>query len=537
MTHNFKRFKRGITLSPTDSGPNPGTEPAEGIEGSMWVYANKIKSYIQASVREILTADQIQTITNKTIVAASNTITTAASGNLVATELNAALSELQTDIDTRALDSDLTAHTGDAVDAHDASAISFDNTASGLTATEVQAAIDEVEGRVDTAESDLTTHEADTSTHGVTEIIGASEAQTLTTKTIVVASNTVTTAASGNLVATELNTALAELQTDIDTRLAGSELTTHESDTSTHGVTTIVGISESQTLTNKTIVAASNTITTTASGTLAATELNAALAELESEKQADMSGTTNEITLTGATIGLSDNPIIPGTDSMVVPVGTTAQQVSTTAGALRYNSDDGTFEGYTDSWGAIGGAGGGSLDFFYTENFESTVAADLTVTGTWTKADNTTTQISGDSSIKMTQASGSSGAQVTAGNILLDLNQKATTISLQGRYLYDGESSEIDFVIYDVTNSAVLSRLSLPASSDVKTFRLLANTISTTANIKWYFEVATENIGAILEFDNIEGRVNPLATVESVESVLVESEGNGGRYSPQIQQI
>jgi hypothetical protein len=42
-----------------------------------------------------------QALTNKTIVAASNTITTAASGNLAATELNAALAELQADIDTR----------------------------------------------------------------------------------------------------------------------------------------------------------------------------------------------------------------------------------------------------------------------------------------------------------------------------------------------------------------------------------------------------------------------------------------------------
>lgn len=42
--------------------------------------------------------------------------------------------------------------------------------------------------------------------------------QTLTNKTVVVASNTVTTAASGNLAATELNAALAELQGDIDTR-------------------------------------------------------------------------------------------------------------------------------------------------------------------------------------------------------------------------------------------------------------------------------------------------------------------------------
>jgi hypothetical protein len=45
------------------------------------------------------------TLTNKTIVAANNTITTAASGNLVATNLNAALAELQGDIDTRLVSS------------------------------------------------------------------------------------------------------------------------------------------------------------------------------------------------------------------------------------------------------------------------------------------------------------------------------------------------------------------------------------------------------------------------------------------------
>ena len=45
-----------------------------------------------------------------------------------------------------------------------------------------------------------------------------------------------------------------------------------------------VTLADTQTLTNKTIVVANNTITTAASGALAATELNAALAELDSEK-------------------------------------------------------------------------------------------------------------------------------------------------------------------------------------------------------------------------------------------------------------
>ena len=55
----------------------------------------------------------------------------------------------------------------------------------------------------------------------------------------------------------------------------------------------------------------------------------------------------------------TDGVDVKGTGSIKVPVGTTAQRNSSpTAGDFRYNSDEGAFEGYTDSWGSIGGAGG-----------------------------------------------------------------------------------------------------------------------------------------------------------------------------------
>ncbi len=82
---------------------------------------------------------------------AASAIGVSASGNLSSTDAQAALVELQTDIDTRAtsasvtaVESDLTDHLNDTVDAHDASAISYDNSTSGLTATDVNDAIDEV---------------------------------------------------------------------------------------------------------------------------------------------------------------------------------------------------------------------------------------------------------------------------------------------------------------------------------------------------------------------------------------------------------
>jgi len=59
-------------------------------------------------------------------------------------------------------------------------------------------------------------------------------------------------------------------------------------------------------------------------------------------------GNTGIVTAVGAEFN--------GTSHIKLPAGSTGQRPgSPTAGDLRYNSDDGAFEGYTDSWGAIGG--------------------------------------------------------------------------------------------------------------------------------------------------------------------------------------
>ena len=75
------------------------------------------------------------------------------------------------------------------------------------------------------------------------------------------------------------------------------------------------------------------------------------------------------------------------TGFLKVPVGNNAQQPgqsgapSAAAGQFRYNSDTSQFEGYTSSWGAIGGGGGatgGGTEAIFHEN-ENQMDQDYTI--------------------------------------------------------------------------------------------------------------------------------------------------------------
>jgi hypothetical protein len=191
--------------------------PANLPDGRVWLdkTADKAKFYDGTATRSVVTEDGTQAVTNKTIVVASNTVTTAASGNLTSTNLNAALAELQTDIDTRALASGLSDHLADATDAHAGSAIT--NTPSGnLAATTVQGALNELQADVDTRAT------------------SASPTFSGTITTPLTASRAVVTGASSQLAAatttaTEIgyvNGVTSAIQTQLDAKQARSTLTT-----------------------------------------------------------------------------------------------------------------------------------------------------------------------------------------------------------------------------------------------------------------------------------------------------------------------
>ena len=74
----------------------------------------------------------------------------------------------------------------------------------------------------------------------------------------------------------------------------------------------------------------------------------------------DLDGNTITSTDANGNIVLDPNGTgyvsIVGTNGVVIPVGTTAQRAPSVQGAIRYNTDTSSFEGYTGStWGSLGG--------------------------------------------------------------------------------------------------------------------------------------------------------------------------------------
>jgi len=87
------------------------------------------------------------------------------------------------------------------------------------------------------------------------------------------------------------------------------------------------------------------------------------------------------ITLNAATATIPNNLNFSGTGTIRLPNGTTAERPSPTAGMIRYNTTEASFEGYAaGAWGSIGGGatGAGGDQVFY-EN-ELTVTTSYTLT-------------------------------------------------------------------------------------------------------------------------------------------------------------
>lgn len=107
---------------------------------------------------------------------------------------------------------------------------------------------------------------------------------------------------------------------------------------------------------------------------------------------ATITGTSSQIDVANGTgvggnptVSISNNPVVPGTGGMILPVGTTGQRGTSSNGNLRYNTTTASFEGYANgAWGSIvSGSGVNSISFGSTGLTPSTsTTGNVTVAGT-----------------------------------------------------------------------------------------------------------------------------------------------------------
>jgi hypothetical protein len=77
---SFRKFLKGILLESETS------DPGDNLNGSIWhnSTAGRIKSYVQGAIRTLVSEDQSQTLTNKTVDADNNTISNLEDDNIKA---------------------------------------------------------------------------------------------------------------------------------------------------------------------------------------------------------------------------------------------------------------------------------------------------------------------------------------------------------------------------------------------------------------------------------------------------------------------
>lgn len=153
-----------------------------------------------------------------------------------------------------------------------------------------------------------------------------------------------------------------------------------------------------------------------------------------------LTGTANEIDVTDGTgavgnptVGLADDPVIPGTGGMKLPTGTTAERGPSVNGYVRYNTDLAAFEGFANGvWQAPFG-GVSSIDGSGGTTGLTLTGGPITTSGTLTLGGT------------LNAASGGSGqSSYTTGDILYASGATALSklgLGAEGQVLVAGASA------------------------------------------------------------------------------------------------
>jgi hypothetical protein len=432
----IKKFFKGLGLVPKTSSEADAKGELEVLDGD-----GKLRYHNGTSVSPVVTEAHSATLTNKTIDADQNTIT-----NIENADIKAAAgiveSKLSLDYSTSSLNSAIQNHINDTTDAHDASAISYDNTSSNLTATDVQAAIDEVESRLDTAETNITTNASNLTNH-LNDTTDAHDA------------SAISNVPAGTISSTDVQAAINELDGDIQG---------HINDTSdAHDASAISNVP---------------------AGTISATDVQAAINELDGDIQGHVTATQNvhgigagnSVVGTGTTQTLT-NKTLQGAN-IQTPVRSDVKQdtkanlqtyaASATNGQLVFATDTKEmFQIVDNNLVSVGSGGEGDVDTLLVQNFDTAALSDFTQTGLILTQTGT---IRGAVSAKLVHQSGVDQSFKQTIPVDLKFRGRPMTVSLAAKSTAASGNLIIQF--RDETNIIDLQESQqIIATSDVETFQ------------------------------------------------------------------
>ena len=175
------------------------------------------------------------------------------------------------------------------------------------------------------------------------------------------------------------------------------------------------------------------------------------------------------------------------------------------------------------------------MDSFLSEDFEVTSASDFTdgnnatflTAGTLigTLADEAVSPLSGTRSIKYTHHASSVTVNdwFASPSITLDPKQQSNTSGMNFVFTYDGDKGDIEVVVWDETNSKVLTSSTdlVTNTATSKRFSTSFTTASDTASVKYGFHVKVTNANKILIFDDVEMSTDPFVYKQLVDAEIV----------------